>query len=63
MVSLDVVNDPRPCDGIVFYNNLNLVKVGSYDTNVGIKNHPSMNGSYIRFILSQGVQRKSAGDI
>ena len=48
---------------LFFGTNLKLLKVASEYTNFGIKNHPSMNGAYIRFILSQAGERKSARDL
>ena len=63
IISADVVNYPRACYGLVFWTKLKLVKVDSEYTNVGIKNHPSMNGAYIWFILSQAGERKSSGYI
>ena len=47
IISADVVNYPRACAGLVSWTNLKLVKVDLEYINVGINNHPLMNGAYI----------------
>ena len=39
MISVDVVNNPRDCSGLVFWTNIKLVKEASDYTNVRIKNY------------------------
>ena len=63
MLFANVVNNPRACAGLVFGTNLKLVMVASEYKNFGIKNHPSMNGEYIFFIMSQAGERKSSRDL
>ena len=58
MATADIVGDVPQCAATVFWTNLKLVSVAEKYTEVGIKNHPSMNSAYIRFILSQSSQRK-----
>ena len=57
LISVDVVNNPIYFDSLVFCTNLKLVKVDSEYTNVGIQNHPLINGSYICFILYQAGEQ------
>ena len=60
MANADIVTDVPACAATVFWTNLKLVQVASRFSEVGIKNHPSMNSAYIRFILTQSSERQSA---
>ena len=60
MANADIVTDVPSCAATVFWTNLKLVQVASKFSEVGIKNHPSMNSAYIRFILTQSSERQSA---
>ena len=60
MANADIVTDVPACAATVFWTNLKLVQVASKFSEVGIKNHPSMNSAYIRFILTQSSERQSA---
>ena len=60
MANADIVTDVPACAATVFWTNLKLVQVASKFSEVGIKNHPSMNSAYIRFILTQSSERPSA---
>ena len=58
MICADVVNNPRVCAGLIFWNKLNLVKLAIEYANDGVDNNPLINGAYINFILSQAVEQK-----
>ena len=60
MANADIVTDVPACAATVFWTNLKLVQVAAKFSEVGIKNHPSMNSAYIRFILTQSSERQSA---
>ena len=63
MANADIVTDVPACAATVFWTNLKLVQVAAKFSEVGIKNHPSMNRAYIRFILTQSSERQSAATL
>ena len=63
MANADIVTDVPACAATVFWTNLKLVQVAAKFSEVGIKNHPSMNSAYIRFILTQSSERQSAATL
>ena len=62
MANADIVTDVPACAATVFWTNLKLVQVASKFSEVGIKNHPSMNSAYIRFILTQYSEERTVRD-